>query len=60
MSPALVFIRGKIINKKGNENMYLPAKAIITASTIDKIIVKVLIPFEILALEVLTNQLSSK
>ena len=40
--------------------MYLPAKAIITASTIDKIIVKVLIPFEILALEVLTNQLRSK
>tara|TARA_A100000164_G_scaffold192366_1_gene170780 strand:+ start:383 stop:565 length:183 start_codon:yes stop_codon:yes gene_type:complete len=58
--PALVFISGKIINKKGSENMYLPAKAIIIASAIDKIIVKVLIPLEILVLEVLTNQLSNK
>jgi len=31
----------KIISKKGKENINLPAKAIITARTIDKIIVKV-------------------
>jgi len=56
----LVFISGKIISKNGRENIYLPAKAIITARTIDKIIVKVLIPLEILALDVFTNQLSNK
>ena len=40
--------------------MYLPAKAIAAARIIDKIIVKLLMLFEILALEVLTNQFKIK
>ena len=60
VKPAFVLISGKIINTKGRENMNLPAYAITSARIIDKIIVKVLILFEIFALEVFTNQLSTK
>ena len=60
VSPALVLIKGKIINRKGKENIYLPANAIKTARIIDKIIVNDLMPFEIFLLEVLANQLSIK
>ncbi len=60
MNPALVLIKGSIINKKGNEKIYLPAKAITTARITDKMIVKVLILFEILALDAFTNQFKIK
>ncbi len=49
-----------IANKIYKRIICLPSGYDLKKSNIDKIIVKVLIPFEILALEVLTNQLSSK
>jgi hypothetical protein len=45
---------------KGKENINLPAYAITTARIKDKTIVKVLILFEIFALDVFTNQLRIK
>ena len=55
--PALVLISGKIASTKGNENIYLPAYAIITANTIAEKIINILINFEIFLAEVLANQL---
>ena len=60
VNPAFVLIKGRIINTKGKENINLPAYAITIARIMDKTIVKVLILFEIFALDVLTNQLRIK
>ena len=54
--PALVFINGNIASTKGNENIYRPAQAIITANTIAEKIINILINLEIFLAELLANQ----
>ena len=56
MKPAFVLIKGKIIIKKGTENIYLPAKAMIRARIIEITIIEDLIPLEIFLLDVRENQ----
>ena len=55
--PALVFISGSTIIKKGNENIYLPAKAIIIAKNNDIIITEDLMALATFFVELFANQL---